>query len=25
MLSGRIPKLEYLCTTYDNRQRYIVG
>jgi len=25
MLAGRIPKLEYLCRTYDNRQRYIVG
>jgi protoporphyrinogen oxidase len=25
MLSGRIAKLDYLCTTYDNRQRYIVG
>ncbi len=25
MLSGRISKLEYLCTTYDSRQRYIVG
>jgi protoporphyrinogen oxidase len=25
MISGRISKLEYLCTTSANRQRYIVG
>ena len=25
VLSGWIPKLDYLCTTYGNRQRYIVG